>query len=313
MSTNRLPMTISVVILSWNRRHEIEEVLDRVRDLFDGEIVVVDQGSTDGSGESLATRDDIRLLGLEENVGVAEGRNLGNRHATGDIVLSIDSDAALQPGFSFSALREAFEADPALAAVAFRILDPRAKREEWPHAMSVGEADHPFESTRFPGGGHAIRRSAFLEVEGYDPALFFYWEEMDLSVKLIATGSKIMYRPEFVVEHRPSDQERVTWAEGRFYYRTRNRVYLVRKYFRGWSRFRELVIIAVAYLAVGAREGLFREAMSGVWEGFRMAMPADVDELDLDRFYEVWTRLERRNRPGPIAWMAKTRRLVRGR
>lgn len=306
------PESVGVVLLSWNRCAEIVNTLDHLRSMFDGEIVVVDQGSHDGSKEALEARDDLVLIVLDENVGVAEGRNIGNRMASADVVVSLDSDATLDPSFDMGKLIRHFVDAPDLAAVAFRIVDTHGQREEWPHAMPDASAGYPFESTRFHGAGHALRRAAFLEVGGYDPSLFFYWEEMDLSAKLIASGYTVMYLPEFVVHHSPAERSRVRWEDSRYFFRTRNRVYLIRKYFRGWARLRELAYVGGGYLLLGARTGLLRPAVRGLWAGLRMPVAVDEQVFDLGRFYKVWEDLERRNRPNPRAWLQKTIRLIRG-
>lgn len=227
-------LNISVVILNWNRLDEIKNCIEQMRKIFDGEIVVVDQGSTDGSKEYLSSRTDINLISLSENLGVAGGRNVGNKNATGDILISIDSDAYFDESFSFDELAREFKNDPTLSAIAFKIMNPNNnKLDNWPHTYPEDYCDRRFESSRFHGCGHAIRKSHFMEVDMYDETLFFNWEESDLCYRFLAKGYRVVYIPDFVVYHDRSPVARVQWNSGRYYYFVRNRLYMFRKYFTG--------------------------------------------------------------------------------
>lgn len=303
-------MKASIVILSWNRRDEIAHCLDRLRECFDGEVVVVDQGSKDGSRELLESRTDIHLVALEENVGVAAGRNIGNAAAGGDIIISIDSDATFATDFSFELVRKEFEAAERLGAISFRVRNVSLGSDQWPYSNEPSLI--PFETTRFAGGGHALRKTAFDEVKGYDPSLFFYWEEFELSAKLIGKGYEIHYKPDLVVEHAPSANARVEWRTGRYFYRVRNRIYIIRKFFRGWAKLRELVFISAAYALLSLRLGLIGQATRGVIAGLSMPVSSQPTTTELRRFTRKWQELERANRPSPLTWMQRTSKLIRG-
>jgi hypothetical protein len=94
----------SVVVLNFNGGDVIGRCLDHLgaQTYRRREVIVVDNGSTDGSAALLgerARRGEIRLLGSARNLGVAGGRNLAVRHASGRIVAFLDADAyARRPG-----------------------------------------------------------------------------------------------------------------------------------------------------------------------------------------------------------------------
>jgi glycosyltransferase involved in cell wall biosynthesis len=85
--------TISVIIPSYNRRDLLLTCLDSVAEqsLLPNEIIVVDDGSTDGTIEALEKRDDIRLI-VQENAGPGAARNRGANAATGQYIAFLDSD-----------------------------------------------------------------------------------------------------------------------------------------------------------------------------------------------------------------------------
>src|SRR5438093_10242168 len=95
----------SIVILNWNGKELPERcvpsVLEAVRaDGRDHEVLVVDNGSTDGSVQFLRENfPRVRLLSLPENLGFAEGNNAGVRAALHDIVVLVNNDMVVDPGF----------------------------------------------------------------------------------------------------------------------------------------------------------------------------------------------------------------------
>ncbi len=107
-----------------------------------------------------------------------------------------------------------------------------------------------FDTVTFVGAGHAIRRSAWEEVGGYDEALFFCWEEFDFALRAIALGWRFRYRGDIVIRHKVSDEQRVTWGGRRWFYFVRNRLYLERK-FGGAG-----LVRAAGYLIKGTLNGM---------------------------------------------------------
>jgi len=85
--------TVSVIIPSYNRRELLLTCLDSVAEqsFAPDEIIVVDDGSTDGTIEALNARDDVRVI-VQENAGPGAARNRGARAATGDYIAFLDSD-----------------------------------------------------------------------------------------------------------------------------------------------------------------------------------------------------------------------------
>ena len=66
----------------------------------------------------------------------------------------------------------------------------------------------------------------FEKIGGYDEALFFMHEEVDLAKRFINAGYEIIYTPDIVVCHKVATEHRVSWSGKRFYYDVRNRTYL---------------------------------------------------------------------------------------
>ncbi len=93
-------MKLSVIIPAYNEKHTILEVIDRVRQVeLDLDIIVVDDGSTDGTRERLcgASLPDVRIIYHEKNGGKGSAIRTGVRHAVGDYVIIQDADLEYDP------------------------------------------------------------------------------------------------------------------------------------------------------------------------------------------------------------------------
>lgn len=210
----------SVVIPNWNGRDLLEKYLPPlVRAMAghpDNEIIVVDNGSTDGSADFVREHfPDVRLLALPENLGFGGGSNAGFRAAKNDIVVLLNSDMRVAEDF-LAPLLEGFS-DPQVFAVSCQIFfsDPSRRREEtgltqgwWANGMlRVRHREDSAVNRLFPcfyggGGSCAFDRRKFLELGGFDSLLHpFYLEDTDLGYLAWKRGWKVLYQPKSRVWH----------------------------------------------------------------------------------------------------------------
>jgi GT2 family glycosyltransferase/glycosyltransferase involved in cell wall biosynthesis len=210
----------SVVIPNWNGRDLLEKYLPSVITAMAGhpenEVIVVDNGSTDGSAEFLrAAFPQVRLLALPVNRGFGGGSNEGFRAARNHVVVLLNSDMRVAPDF-LPPLLEGFR-DPKVFAVSCQIFfsDPAKPREEtgltqgwWEDGgLRVGHRIDSAVDDLFPcfyggGGSCAFDRAKFLELGGFDPLLRpFYLEDTDLGFMAWKRGWKVLYQPRSHVYH----------------------------------------------------------------------------------------------------------------
>jgi GT2 family glycosyltransferase len=118
---------VSILIVNWNTRVAVLRCLDALAIGIDDdlayEVIVVDNGSVDGSAELLAKRNDIILIANEENLGFAGGVNQAYRRSTGELVLLLNSDVDLTAG-SLSTLVRFLREHPDAAGVGPLYLNP---------------------------------------------------------------------------------------------------------------------------------------------------------------------------------------------
>jgi GT2 family glycosyltransferase len=147
------------------------------------------------------------------NMGVTAGRNRAIRAAESDVILFLDDDALLEVDGDFqSDLMGMFERDPRLGAVAFRSFvgkDRIEEDKEFPHTDKKLDRAVGFDTFRFIGVAHAVRRSLFDRSGLYCPSFFYGMEEFDLAYRFIKLGYRIAYRPQFAVQHMKSEGGRL--------------------------------------------------------------------------------------------------------
>jgi GT2 family glycosyltransferase len=184
---------LSCVILTMgNRPAELARAIASTAPLRrDGaDLVVVGNGA-----EVPPVPDGVTKIRLPENVGVAAGRNAGVRAVTGDVVLFLDDDGWYPDAGLGEYIAGRFAADPMLAVVSFRVVDPAGGPGARWHVprLRAGDPERSSAVTTFAGGACAIRRSAYLEAGGL-PARFFYaHEETDLAWRLMDLGYRLEY------------------------------------------------------------------------------------------------------------------------
>jgi GT2 family glycosyltransferase len=288
--SDTMPRTggVSIVIPTWNGRHHLETHLESVAAaagaLPESEIIVVDNASTDGTAEMLAGRfPDVRLLRLDRNLGFGGGSNAGFRAAQHDIVVLLNNDMRVDPGF-LAPLIAGFT-DEKVFAVSCQIFfrDPKRLREEtgltqgwWENgSLRVRHRIDEKVTSAFPcfyggGGSCAFDKRKFFELGGFDNLLSpFYLEDTDLGFQAWKRGWKVLYEPRSVVwhEHRGTIGRRFT-AEQIDTVLYKNYILFnwknIHEWRRLWSHFAFLLAGAVLGLSFG--DWVKGEAM---WRAFR--------------------------------------------
>lgn len=117
---------VSVVMLNYNGKHFLERTLPalRAQTYPIKEIIVVDNGSTDGSADFLRTQQDVRIVAFSKNAGKPVAMNAGIREATGELLLLLDEDALLHDSWTVDILVSTWRPKTILSPVA---IDDRAE------------------------------------------------------------------------------------------------------------------------------------------------------------------------------------------
>jgi N-acetylglucosaminyl-diphospho-decaprenol L-rhamnosyltransferase len=222
-------LALAVAVISYETRAELERCLESVVAGDPVEVVVVDNGSTDGSAELVRSRfPSVRLIVNERNTGYGAAANQAIAATSADAVLLLNSDTIAHPEAMAVLGRHLLEHDRA-AVVGPRLenLDGTLQRSAYPFPSAadafLGESGLHLAVRRVPrlrdrflrtwshdrsravpwvlGAALAIRRSAFDAVGGFDEDFFMYGEEVDLCRRLAGAGFEVRYEPAATVRH----------------------------------------------------------------------------------------------------------------
>jgi GT2 family glycosyltransferase len=210
MNSDSTDPRVSVVMITLNRRDEAIRTVRTILALPERpRMVVVDNGSTDGTSTALeGIHPRLRVIALPTNLGAA-GRTLGVERVDTPYVAFCDDDSWPAPG----ALRRAadlLDQHPRLAVVTGRILAGAEQREDLicaEMAASPLSADPNLPGApllSFLAGASVLRRSAYLEVGGFEPRLGIGGEEELLGTDLVSAGWAMAYVDDIVIHHHAS-------------------------------------------------------------------------------------------------------------
>ena len=220
---------VSLVIPSFNSGHTIFECIEACKKLRYGgekEIIVVDDGSTDGSYEKLKGVSGIKLLHKEKNAGKAAALNMGIAHAKGAIIGNVDSDTYPEAHALENAVRYFIENDKVGAVVLFIcVANPRgilAKMQEIEYWVSFGfffKANSFMDSLYVtPGPTTLYRRAAFDQLGGFDEKNIT--EDMEMALRMQKAGWKLRaYHSAIAFTEVPTTlsalmRQRIRWFRG---------------------------------------------------------------------------------------------------
>ena len=209
---------VSVIVVNWNGREHLEDCFSSLlaseypASLL--ELICVDNGSTDDSRDLLATRfPSVRVVALDENLGFTGGNAAGVAAAAGDVFVFVNNDMKFEPSL-ISRLVDGLDAHT--ACVGARVMswdgtsidfvrgtasfEARGFQEQFGQAYAPGMA---LAESFFPNGGaFAVTRRAYVESGGFDPALFAYYDDVDLGWRLRMAGHGIRTAADAVAYHR---------------------------------------------------------------------------------------------------------------
>ena len=228
-------MRASVIVVTYNSRSYIAACLRSIEAELgaDDELIVVDNGSTDGTAALVRAEFPRARLVAGTNIGYAAGNNQGAQLARGEHLVLLNPDTVVRPGTLAALLAPlAHRIDTALSTARVVHMRRPALINTCGNTMHytgltycrganrpAGEYAIPAEVDAVSGAAFAIRRAVFEALGGFDERLFMYVEDTDLSLRARLAGYRCVYVPQALVEHdyRPS------YSPTKAFYLDRNR------------------------------------------------------------------------------------------
>jgi GT2 family glycosyltransferase len=237
---NSYPYAVSIIVVSYNTRDLLRDCLKsllaecaRLPHGQTAEVLVVDNASADGSPDMVAREFSnspipVRLIRGDVNLGFGAANNLALNKAQGQYPVLLNSDAFFHPNSLHRAI-EHMNANPSVGVGGARQISRDGSRQPssrsfhtiwgtaliltgladtYPQSRIFGAPDRkwadplqPVETDWVPGSFLVLRREALLKSGLFDPAFFFYFEEVDLCRRIRAAGFRVFYWPDIVVTH----------------------------------------------------------------------------------------------------------------
>jgi GT2 family glycosyltransferase len=236
-------------------------------------IIIVDNASRDKSAlRQMAERPGVRLIELEDNKGFGVACNVGAAAARTEFLLFLNPDAVLREG-CLDALVDAARRYPDAAAfnprithedgsVHFKRRSNLLPRREWlPRKWPAKESELPV----LVGSAIFIAKLKFDAVGGFDPQIFLYYEDDDLSLRLRKQVGPLVFVPQAEVMHQggSSTARSVEVARIKGYHLGRSRMYAVKKHGKAWGR--SLAVLDAVFGAISPLVLLSKRKRAKQW------------------------------------------------
>lgn len=291
---------IFIIILNWNGKKDTLECLDSLGELrsmnYESRIVVVDNGSDDGSVEVIhKDYPEVILLENKENLGFAEGNNVGIRYALengADYVILLNNDTLVDKNL-VNELLKVMESDSQTGVLSPKIYfapgfefhkdryqeNERGKviwyaggEMDWQNILGShrgvdgvdnGQYNHEEQTDYATGCCMMVKREIFEKVGLLDKKYYLYYEDVDFCERAKRCGYKVAYVPKAIVWHKNAGSSGKPGSPVHEYYQTRNRLLFGFRY----ASFRSKLALFRESLKFLLRSGVRRKAIIDFYSG----------------------------------------------
>lgn len=280
---------VSIVIPNYNGKHFLKDCLEAVfaQDIKDQEVIVVDNGSTDGSLEYLENYPAVRVIVLDKNYGFCRAVNEGIKAADSEYVILLNNDTEVDKNFA-KELLTAIKAEQKIFSCSSKMIQfhNREFMDDagdyycalgWAFGRGKGGSvkNYEDETDVFAAcAGAAVYRKELIEKLGYfDEAHFAYLEDVDIGYRARIHGYRNVYAPKAVVYHVGSGFSGSTHNAFKVKLSSRNNIYLA---YKNMPLLQILLNSPLLILGHGVKwlfflkKDLGKEYIAGVKEGFAL-------------------------------------------
>ena len=277
----------TIIIPNYNGLSFMEPCFESLKEqtVRDFKVLVVDNGSTDGSVEWLKEHR-VPSIFLKENTGFSGAVNTGIRAADTPYVLLLNNDTRVEPGF-VAAMERAMDQSPKIFSVSSRmiqmyhpeLLDDAGDMYSilgWAYQRGVGRSVNLYQKScrvfSACAGAAIYRRAVFDEIGLFDELHFAYLEDIDVGWRAKLYGYDNVYCPDAAVYHVGSGTSGFRYNSFKVRLAARNCIYLNYKNMPGWQ-----ILLNAPFLLAGifvkylffVKNGFGGDYVSGLKEGIR--------------------------------------------
>ena len=268
----------SFVVLAFNRKVELFKTIEHIiaagstESLPSFEIVVVDNGSSDGTFDSLMNdygqTDFLKIVKLDKNIGIS-GWNNGAQIAKGSYLWFLDDDSYPLQESVLTAYKEL--ANHQVVAAACRV-------HHQPGASGLVMDQHMNHKpiNVFCGCGFILKGEVFRQLQGFWSGIFVYAHEKEFAVRLYDAGIKIIYLHDVIVQHDAAAR----LSDGKYFhtFRSTSLIYLR---FLSFLSARIMILLYVVRNLPAIERNFYSASIKGVREAFALAGTDKLDRVRL--------------------------------
>lgn len=299
---------ISVIIVTYNAldhlRNYLPSVVESAHDSF--EIIIADNASSDGSVDWIREHcPSCQIVSFTRNFGYCGGNNRAADHANGDLLLFLNNDVKVEPGW-LQPLAKLFD-DPETA-----VAQPKIRSLQDPHLFEyAGAAGGYLDNMGYPfcrgrvfdtieedhgqyddspplfwasGAAFAVRKDLFQEMGGFDERFEFHMEEIDFCWRCLNQGYNIRFAPDSIVYHLGGGSLPMNSSRKTFFNFRNNLQMLWKNASSEWLRRRFFIRLLLDGLA--GLYALLKGHPTDTWAIFRAHL----------HFYLLWPRVHKRRK-----------------
>ena len=233
-------MDVSVITVNTNEKHRLIKFLPSIfSTICDFELIISDNGSTDGSREYIKQNySQTRIIENGKNLGFALANNVAAQNSKADILVFINPDTTVEPDWLENLLKPFNDQNVGLTTSKILLMSARDKINSCGNTMHISgitqcrginepAINFPFleEVAAVSGAAFAIRRNLFEKLKGFDADFFIYMEETDLSFRARLLGYKCIYVPNSIIYH----DYLLRFGPKKVFYQERNRYFMLLK------------------------------------------------------------------------------------
>lgn len=252
IAKQKLKPLVSIIIVNWNGLVDLKACLASLKVIAypNYEIIIVDNGSTDGSQKYVRDQKtgikNLTLIENKKNLGYAAGNNIGYKKAKGSFLLLLNNDTVIESDF-LSVLVQRIIEDQTIGGIQPRIL-------QYPNKKLIDSVGSYFIKTGFlyhyghnkhdqrkydqegviftmKGACMLLRKSVIDAVGLFDPSYFAYFEETDLCMRIWLSGHRILYYPKAIIYHKGGETFKKLQLSFVLFHSYKNRMYTYAKNF----------------------------------------------------------------------------------
>lgn len=287
------------MIPTYNRRKDVLECLQSLRELrySNYEIIVVDNGSTDGTGDAVKRFfPEVKLIRSKRNLGVTGGRNLGAIHSSGKYTFFLDHDTTVDRN-ALNELMSVMQSDPNIGVAGPAVYCYNDPKRVWSLGTSIntltGRVSFKYEGKIDKGWfskaievqvlptAFLVKREVIDKVGLFDDVFFAVYEDTDFCFRVREAGYKVLCVLTARVWHKVAlnEREQLLGVLKRAYYVARNRVIFMRKHAKPLNFVVFLLVFQPIYTAYYTAKALQFNRLDCLREFWRGALSGFLTQL----------------------------------